>query len=94
MKFLILTLVTLILSSSLLASKYEERTYMSVGTLPDNIRIICINNEQWTEETQEDKIILDRIYYHDDEIHEDVPLECDINMNYKTNKTKRITSGN
>ena len=85
MKILMLILLglTYMLGDS---SKYEDRTYMSVGTLPDNVRIVCIDNEQWTEESQDNKIILDRIYYHDDELHKDVPLECDINLSRSNKK--------
>lgn len=69
-----LLLSTILLAISMQAT--EEYTYLSIGMLPDNVKLVCIDNVQWAQETTEDEIIISKLYRYNSRLEVDETIPC------------------
>lgn len=56
--------------------KYSPPEFYSIGMLPENSRFVCINGEKWLEEKEDDKIILQKLYFFNDETNKEEAHKC------------------
>lgn len=55
---------------------YVEPEFYSIGMLPENSRFVCINGEKWLEEKEDDKIVLQKLYFFDEETNKEEVHKC------------------
>lgn len=69
-------LILLFISLTLQAQEYEKPEFYSLGLLPEGYSFVCINQEKWLQYEEKDKVILEKLYYEDDETKEVLPYKC------------------
>lgn len=72
-------IICILISFNLLAEEvkeYKEPEFYSIGMLPENSRFVCINGEKWLEEKEDDKIILQKLYFFNDETNKEEVHKC------------------
>lgn len=57
-------------------NRYIEPEFYSIGMLPENSRFVCINGEKWLEEKEEDKIVLQKLFFFDEETNKEEVHKC------------------
>lgn len=56
--------------------RYVEPEFYSIGMLPENSRFVCINGEKWLEERGDDKIVLQKLFFFDEETNKEEVHKC------------------
>ena len=76
---LLITLsVTFLLSSETKETKkqYIQPEFYSIGMLPEGYSFVCINKEKWLQFSERDKVILQKLYYEEEETGKILPHKC------------------
>ena len=73
-------LVLLIFSATLLLSEqikeYVQPEFYSIGMLPEGYSFVCINKEKWLQYEEDNKIVLQKLFYQDEETGKVFPHKC------------------
>lgn len=70
--------VTFLLSSETKEIKqYVQPEFYSIGMLPEGYTFVCIDSYKWLQYYESDKIVLEKLYYEDDESGEIKPHKCE-----------------
>ena len=75
---LLITLsVTFLLSSETKEIKqYIQPEFYSIGMLPEGYSFVCINKEKWLQFSERDKVIIQKLYYEEEETDRILPHKC------------------
>lgn len=76
MKLLVLLVVS---ATSLLAEQtkeYVQPEFYSIGMLPEGYSFVCINKEKWLQHEEDNKIVLQKLFYQDEETGKVLPHKC------------------
>ena len=73
-------LVLLITSATLLLAEqtkgYVQPEFYSIGMLPEGYSFVCINKEKWLQHEEDNKIVLQKLFYQDEETGKVLPHKC------------------
>ena len=76
-KYLILIISMLLVTILAKAdTQYQEPEFYSIGMLPENHQFVCIDDQRWLQTIEPGRIILEKLFYTDDETGEVIPYEC------------------
>jgi hypothetical protein len=73
---LVISIIFVVAISAKADTQYKEPEFYSKGMLDENHQFVCIDNQRWLQTTEPDKIILEKLYYTDDETGEVIAYEC------------------
>ena len=76
MKLLVLlvALATLLLAEQ--TKEYVQPEFYSIGMLPEGYSFVCINKEKWLQHEEDNKIVLQKLFYQDEETGKILPHKC------------------
>lgn len=73
-------LVLLITSATLLLAEqtkeYVQPEFYSIGMLPEGYSFVCIKKEKWLQHEEDNKIVLQKLFYQDEETGKILPHKC------------------
>lgn len=73
-------LVLLIFSATLLLAEqtkeYVKPEFYSIEMLPEGYSFVCINKEKWLQYEEDNKIVLQKLFYQDEETGKILPHKC------------------
>ena len=73
-------LVLLIASATLLLAEqtkeYVPPEFYSIGMLPEGYSFVCINKEKGLQHEEDNKIVLQKLFYQDEETGKVLPHKC------------------
>ena len=76
MKLLVLLVA---LATLLLAEQTKECVqpeFYSIRMLPEGYSFVCINKEKWLQHEEDNKIVLQKLFYQDEETGKVLPHKC------------------
>ena len=76
MKKLILLIVSATLLLSEQTKEYVQPEFYSIGMLPEGYSFVCINKEKWLQYEEDNKIVLQKLFYQDEETGKVLPHKC------------------
>ena len=76
MKKLILLIVSATLLLSEQTKEYVQPEFYSIGMLPEGYSFVCINKEKWLQHEEDNKIVLQKLFYQDEETGKVLPHKC------------------
>lgn len=56
--------------------QYTKPEFYSIGLLPEGYTFVCIDGYKWLQYSESDKIILEKLFYQDDESGKILPHKC------------------
>lgn len=76
--FLLITLSAIFLLSSETKEikQYVQPEFYSIGMLPEGYSFVCVNKEKWLQYQEKDKVVLEKLYYEDEQTKKIVPHKC------------------
>ena len=76
MKLLVLLIVSATLLLSEQIKEYVKPEFYSIGMLPEGYSFVCINKEKWLQYEEDNKIVLQKLFYQDEETGKVLPHKC------------------
>ena len=76
MKLLVLLIVSATLLLSEQTKEYVNPEFYSIGMLPKGHSFVCINKEKWLQHEEDNKIVLQKLFYQDEETGKVLPHKC------------------
>ena len=76
MKLLVLLIVSATLLLSEQTKEYVQPEFYSIGMLPEGYSFVCINKEKWLQYEEDNKIVLQKLFYQDEETGKVLPHKC------------------
>ena len=76
MKLLVLLIVSATLLLSEQIKEYVQPEFYSIGMLPEGYSFVCINKEKWLQYEEDNKIVLQKLFYQDEETGKVLPHKC------------------
>ena len=76
MKLLVLLIVSATLLLSEQTKEYVQPEFYSIGMLPEGYSFVCINKEKWLQHEEDNKIVLQKLFYQDEETGKVLPHKC------------------
>lgn len=72
--FLLIASATLLLAEQ--TKEYVQPEFYSIGMLPEGYSFVCINKEKWLQHEEDNKIVLQKLFYQDEETGKVLPHKC------------------
>jgi hypothetical protein len=72
---LLITLSAIFLLSSE-TKKYIQPEFYSIGMLPEGYSFVCLDGHKWLQHEERDKVVLQKLYYEDEETGKILPHKC------------------
>lgn len=66
------TILLILLTVNLLA----ETTFYSLGMLPENYSFVCQDGNKWLQYKTDSEVVLEQLFYEDEETGEVLPVKC------------------
>ena len=76
MKKLILIIISATLLLAEQTKEYVQPEFYSIGMLPEGYSFVCINKEKWLQHEEDNKIVLQKLFYQDEETGKVLPHKC------------------
>ena len=76
MKLLVLLIVSATLLLAEQSKEYVKPEFYSIGMLPEGYSFVCINKEKWLQYEEDNKIVLQKLFYQDEETGKVLPHKC------------------
>lgn len=74
---LIILSVNFLLSSETKEIKqYVQPEFYSIGMLPEGYSFVCLDGHKWLQHDERDKVVLQKLYYEDEETGKILPHKC------------------
>ena len=76
MKLLVLLIVSATLLLSEQTKEYVKPEFYSIGMLSEGYSFVCTNKEKWLQHEEDNKIVLQKLFYQDEETGKVLPHKC------------------
>ena len=72
--FLLIASATLLLAEQ--TKEYVQPGFYSIGMLPEGYSFVCLDGHKWLQHEERDKVVLQKLYYEDEETGKILPHKC------------------